>query len=235
MNPLASIRSWIFLKIRLWNKNIIVTPRVSHYVENFVLENESSFMKDFLMRSSKLFRADMQTEATQARFLSLMVKATRSKRVLEIGTFRGFGTANMAQALPEDGEIITCELSEKYANEASKLFEKLEISQKIKIKIGNATETLDLLIGEKQKFDLIFIDADKENYQTYFDKSLGLISSGGTILIDNTLWASLVAFDNSGNKAGELIKEFNKFVFSKCGERAVIIPAWDGVTMIVMN
>lgn len=234
IHPFRSFRRWLFLRIRIWNKNVFVTPRVSNYVNKFTLKGESSVMKDFLEKSKKLFRADMQTTVSQARFLELMVRATRSKNVLEIGTFRGYGTAHLAQALPPDGKVVTCEYSPEYAKEAQKLVTDLGIDTKVTIEVGKATDTLSRLIAENQKFDLIFIDADKPSYKTYFDLSLNLISPGGTILIDNTLWASLVTYKNPHDSIAEIAKSFNEYVFEKMGNNAVIIPVWDGMTMVVV-
>lgn len=227
------MRSWFFKKIRLWNKNVIVTPRVSNYVNSFVVKNELPLMNSFQLQSKKLYRASMQTTIAQARFLSLMIKAIKANNVLEIGTFRGYGTAHMAQSLPDSGEIITCEFSQEYANQAQKLFIDLKLDKKIKIIIGKASDTLSNLIKEKKQFDLIFIDADKPGYKGYFEQSLQLIKSGGTILIDNTLWASLVTFKNPNDPIADITKSFNNFIFEKIGENAVIIPVWDGLTMVI--
>jgi len=234
MKTIYLLRNWILTQIKHhWNKNVLVTRRVSKYVNNFILINESSKIQTAWAESLKQPLSFMQTDVSEVRFLELIIQATHAKNVLEIGTFRGFGAMHMAKALPDDGQIVTCELSPEYIEEAKKIFSSTGLNTKIKIEAGPALDSLDRLINEKNVFDIIFIDADKENYLNYFKQSLKLIKSSGVIFIDNTLWAGMVTYKNSANKNTEAIKLFNEYIFSEIGDRAVIIPAWDGVTMVV--
>jgi predicted O-methyltransferase YrrM len=234
MNTIHLIRNWLITQIKhRWNKNVLVTRRVSKYVNNFVLINESSEIQNAWAESLKQPLSFMQTDVSEVRFLELIIQATHAKNVLEIGTFRGFGAMHMAKALPDDGQVVTCELLPNYIEQAGKLFATTGLDKKIEIEAGPALDSLDRMINEKRVFDIIFIDADKENYLNYFKQSLKLIKSGGVIFIDNTLWAGMVTYKNSANKNTEAIKLFNEYIFSEIGDRAVIIPAWDGVTMVV--
>jgi predicted O-methyltransferase YrrM len=226
-------RKWFWVKARNRNKNILVTPRVNAYVDDFLLKSETSEMKAYLSETQKMFSAGMQSPLGEARFISILIKAVKAKRVLELGTFRGFTTAEIAQALPNDGELVTCEFRHEHAEYSSKWFLRLGLDKKIKVLEGRGVAILNDLIKENQKFDVIFIDANKSDYKTYLDQSLQLIKPGGLILADNTLWASLVTYDKSEDKMADWMKDFNDYVFEKMGSKAVILPIWDGLTIIV--
>ncbi|MFA6341160.1 MAG: O-methyltransferase [Candidatus Paceibacterota bacterium] len=236
MKPIIALRDWILVKIKhSWNKNVLVTPRVSNYVDKLVLDKESPSVKKFYEQSLQLPMSHMQTEVSQARFLMLLVKAVHAKRILEIGTFRGFSAIHLAEGLSNDGQIVTCELSPEYAQEARNIFSETGMGNKIRIEEGPAIDTLSKLVKDNEKFDMIFIDADKENYKDYFIKSRKLISPGGIILIDNVLWGSLVTFKDSSDPVAKIMRSFNEFVFAEMGKNAVIIPAWDGMMVVIPN
>lgn len=226
-------RNKLFKKIRSRNKDVLVTSRLSNYIEDFVVGGESKEMRGFWRYSKSLEWSDMQSPAGQVRFLSLLTRAINAKNVLELGTFRGYATVHLATGVSDDGKVITCEASLERVPEAREAFKKLGLENKIELIHGKARDIMERFIGEERKFDLIFIDADKANYQHYFEQALKLIRSKGVILIDNTLWAGLVAFENPGDKVGVAMREFNSFIFKKMSDRAVILPVWDGLTMVV--
>ncbi|MEI6420212.1 MAG: O-methyltransferase [bacterium] len=228
------LRKRLFVGVRGWSKNILVTPRVNTYVDNFLLKSETSEMKAYLSETQKMFSAGMQSPLGEARFIALLVKAVKDKRVLELGTFRGFTAAQIASVLPSDGELITCEFRHEHAEYSNKWFSRLGLNKKIKVLEGRGGAILDVLIKEGQKFDVIFVDANKSDYKAYFDQALRLINPGGLILADNTLWASLVTYEKSEDKMAEWMKEFNEHVFKCVGQGAVILPVWDGLTIIVV-
>jgi len=227
------LRKRFWIKVRNWNKNILTTPRVISYTDKFVIETETQEMRDYLKETGKMYSSSMQSPVSEARFIALLIKAIKAKRVLELGTFRGFTAAEMAQALPLDGELVTCELRSEHTEYSQKWFSRLGLNDKIKLVQGKGVEILEGLIKEEQHFDLIFIDANKGDYKTYFEQSLQLIRPGGLILLDNTLWASLVTYQKSEDKMADWMKEINKIVFNKMGQNAVILPIWDGLTIVV--
>jgi predicted O-methyltransferase YrrM len=137
----------------------------------------------------------MQTGPDQANFLAFLVKLIGAKRAIEVGVFRGFGSLAIASALPPDGKLVACDVSEEYTRAARAYWKEAGIEGKIDLRIAPATETLDALIASDgpNSFDFAFIDADKSNYGAYYERCLKLIRSGGLIVFDNVLWGGTVA------------------------------------------
>lgn len=165
-----------------------------------------------------------QLEGTLLQFL---VGLSGAKRVLEIGMFTGFSAQMMAAALPDDGEIITCEMNPKAEAMASKYFERSPDASKIKILMGPALETLKDVHGP---FDLVFIDADKTNYTNYYELAMGLLSPTGLIAVDNVLWSGRVLDPKDENDRA--IVAFNRHVQNDPRVRNVILTIRDGLMLI---
>ena len=162
-------------------------------------------------------------------FLKVMALAVRSRRVLEIGTFTGYSALAMAEALPEDGTILTCEIDPESAAFARRHWDKSQHSRKIEIRVGPALETLGTLTG---KYDLIFIDADKSNYVNYYRRAKELIAPTGVILIDNVLWSGRVVNANAPDPSTQAIQELNRVVAADPDVTAVLLTLRDGVFVI---
>ena len=161
-------------------------------------------------------------------FLKFIVKTNKCKRILEIGTFTGYSALMLASELPEEGELITCDINSETSNIAKKYWAKSSHGEKIKLKLGPAIETMEMLTG---KFDLIFIDADKKNYKEYYEKSLILLKKNGLIIIDNVLWYGQVVDENSDDKITLTIKDFNNYVSKDKRVEKIIVPLGDGMTV----
>ncbi|MDB5103392.1 MAG: Caffeoyl-CoA O-methyltransferase [Fibrobacteres bacterium] len=149
---------------------------------------------DLLRRLSEETHAKMQmpqmlTGRLEGRLLKLLAQTSGAKRILELGTFTGYSALSMAEGIPEDGKVVTCEIDPVNAAMAQRYFDASPHGRKIEIRLGPALETLE---GLAAPFDMAFIDADKENYPAYYEKALDLIRPGGLVLIDNTLWSGLV-------------------------------------------
>ena len=157
-------------------------------------------------------------------FLKFIVKTNKCKRILEIGTFTGYSALMLASELPEEGELITCDINSETSNIAKKYWAKSSHGKKIKLKLGPAIETMEILTG---KFDLIFIDADKNNYLNYYKKSKELINEDGIIIIDNVLWSGRVL--KPEDKQSISIDNFNKFVHEDKEFWNTIVPIRDGL------
>lgn len=144
--------------------------------------------------------ARMQIAPEQGQFMALLVKLISAKRIIEVGTFTGYSSLCMARALPDDGEIICCDIDEYWTGIAQRYWQQAGVENKINLVLAPALDTLQQLIreGKKNQFDLAFIDADKENYDHYFECCLELIRPNGLVLLDNMLWSGRVA-DNSVN------------------------------------
>ncbi len=157
-------------------------------------------------------------------FLKFIVKTNKCKRILEIGTFTGYSALMLASALPEEGELITCDINSETSNIAKKYWAKSSHGEKIKLKLVPANETMETLTG---KFDLIFIDADKNNYLNYYKKSKELLNEDGIIIIDNVLWSGRVL--KPEDKQSISIDNFNKFVHEDKEFWNTIVPIRDGL------
>ena len=151
----------------------------------------------------------MQISISQSQFLHLIIKVSNIKKILEIGTFTGLSTLSMSLALPNNGKIIALDKNEQTNKIAINFFKKAKQNHKITTIIKPALESL---AETKEKFELVFIDADKGNYKEYYEKSLGLLESNGLIIVDNVLWYGEVALENEQDKITKTIKDFNEFV-----------------------
>jgi predicted O-methyltransferase YrrM len=173
----------------------------------------------------------MQIAISQCYFLELITKISKAKKILEIGTFTGLSTLSMALGLPEDGMIITLDKNGETNTKAKEFFKKAEQHKKIKTIINPALDTLNELKKENSIFDIIFIDADKENYTYYYNKSFDLLKRGGLIIIDNVLWHGEVADEKNNEKFTNIIRDFNTFVKNDERTEQIILPLGDGLTI----
>ncbi len=171
----------------------------------------------------------MQISISQSQFLHLIIKILNVKKVLEIGTFTGLSTVSMALALSDHGKIISLDKNEETNKVAIDFFKKANQIHKIKTLIKPALESLDEIKNEK--FDLVFIDADKMNYIKYYERSLELLNKDGLIIIDNVLWYGEVVNANSTDKFTKNIKEFNDHISKDTRVEKLIIPLGDGMTV----
>tara|TARA_B100000686_G_scaffold267722_1_gene282992 strand:- start:38 stop:571 length:534 start_codon:yes stop_codon:yes gene_type:complete len=173
----------------------------------------------------------MQISISQCHFLHLIVKTSKAKKILEIGTFTGLSGLTMSLSLPSDGELITLDQNIERIKIASNFFKKAKQDNKIKTLIGPALESISNLKKNKERFDIIFIDADKENYKNYYNQSLDLIEKNGLIIVDNVLWHGEVADANSQDKLTTIIREFNSYINRDKRTENLIIPVGDGLSV----
>ena len=209
--------------------NLDITEKLQNYINNFGLKL-NPVQQEIINYNKTLGEIKrMQIDPTQCHFLHLIIKVSNIKNVLEIGTFTGLSALSISLALPDDGRLIALDKNEETNKVASNFFKKAKQDHKIQSIINPALETLDKLIN--QKFDMIFIDADKMNYKKYYEKSLGLIKQGGLIIIDNVLWHGEVADEKNNDKFTIYIREFNKFVSEDKRVEQIIFPLGDGMTV----
>ena len=171
----------------------------------------------------------MQISISQCQFLHLIIKVSKIRKVLEIGTFTGLSTLSMSLALPDEGKIIALDKDKKTNKIAVDFFRKAHQDHKIKTIIKPALESLVKIRNEK--FDLVFIDADKMNYKKYYQISLDLLNKGGLIIIDNVLWHGEVVDKSINDKFTKNIRELNDFVSKDKRVEKVIVPFGDGMTV----
>ena len=171
----------------------------------------------------------MQISISQCQFLHLIIKVSKIKRVLEIGTFTGLSTLSMALALPEDGKITAVDKDKNTSKKANEFFKKAKQDSKISIIVKSALEAL-MEIRDK-KYELIFIDADKMNYKKYYEIALKLLDKEGLIIIDNVLWHGDVVESNIKDKITDSIRDLNNFISKDERVEKVIVPFGDGMTI----
>ena len=174
----------------------------------------------------------LQISVSQAQFLQTLIKISNIKKILEIGSFTGFSALSMALALPSDGLLISLDKSPEFSIKAQSFYEKAN-EKKIKQIVKPATESLNELKDSSQRFDLIFIDADKENYLKYYEASMDLINKNGLIVIDNVLWHGEVIDDTKNDKFTNIIREFNTHIKKDSRVAKNIIPIGDGLTICI--
>jgi caffeoyl-CoA O-methyltransferase len=162
-------------------------------------------------------------------FLQMVTQLAGARRVLEIGTFTGYSALCFAEAVPEDGTVITCDVDEEAAAVARRYFAQSPVGRKIDIRLGPALDTMRALSGP---FDLIFIDADKMNYLNYYRRALDLLAPHGVILIDNVLWSGEVLTHPPPDERTEAIQELNRTVTGDPRVTAVLVTIRDGVLVV---
>ena len=172
----------------------------------------------------------MQISITQAYFFQLFIKMNNIKSILEVGTFTGYSALSMGLAMPKDGKVICLDINKETSQIATNFFKKANLDN-IKIILGPAIETFKKLKNDKSTFDMIFIDADKENYKNYYNLSLELVKNNGFILIDNVLWKGDVANPYKNDQLTNLIREFNSFIKKDDRIEKTILPLGDGITI----
>ena len=183
--------------------------------------------------TAKMPQHNMQISPEQGQFMALLVELTGARKCLEVGTFTGYSTLSLALALPEDGQIVACDISEEFTSRAKPYWQKAGVAGKIDLRLGPALETLDALIadGESGAFDFAFIDADKVNYQGYFQRALDLIRRGGLILVDNVLWSGAVVDPARDDEDTEAIRAFNQSCADDPRISLSLVPIGDGLTL----
>ena len=209
------------------DKNINIDHKLIEYIFSHT-SNLHPIQKELIKFNENLGHIKrLQISLLQANFLQFIIKTRNINNCLELGTFTGYSTLSMALSLNKNGKIHTID-KDKEKNKIAKIFfKKANVLNKIKTELSNCSDALDKLINNKKKYDLILIDADKENYISYFDKSLKLLNKNGLLIVDNILWKGEVANDNSKDKLTIKIKKFNSYV-KKSKINKYILPIGDG-------
>ena len=211
--------------------NLSVNKEIEEYINNHSIKL-NPIQKEIISYNENLGDIKrMQISISQCHFLHLLVKTSKIKKILEIGTFTGLSTLTMSLALPDDGSIVTLDKNQKTNEIAVNFFRKAAQENKINTIIKPALESLKDLKDSKQKFDFVFIDADKENNKNYYNQSLDLIDKDGLIIIDNVLWHGEVTDKTKQDKLTVGIREFNSYVNSDKRVENLIIPVGDGLTI----
>ena len=210
-------------------KNLEITESLQKYIDNFSLKLDPVQQEIIDYNNTLGDVKRMQVAPSQCHFLHLIIKISNIKNVLELGTFTGLSALSIALALPEDGKLIALDTNEETNKVALSFFKKANQDHKIQTIIKPALETLDDL--NQNKFDMVFIDADKMNYKEYYERSLKLVDKGGLIIIDNVLWHGEVADETNVDKFTLNIREFNTYIEQDKRVEQIIVPLGDGMTV----
>ena len=212
-------------------QNLEITKKLETYIEN-LSKSLHPIQKEIISYNESLGDIKrMQISISQCQFLELIIKVSNSKKILEIGTFTGLSALSMSLALPEDGQLIALDKNADTNKVAKEFFKKAKQENKIKTIIKPALESLSDLKKENKFFDLVFIDADKDNYKNYYDYAINLTNKESLIIIDNVLWHGEVADEKNDDKFTNIIRDFNKYVKNDKKTEQVIIPLGDGLTV----
>lgn len=215
------------------NRTIQVDDRLYDYLLDNSLR-EADILRQLREETAKLGRIkQMQISPEQGQFMALLAELTGAQRLLEVGTFTGYSALACALAMPPDAEIIACDVSEEWTNIAKRYWQEAGVSEKITLKLGPAAQTLKGLLdaGKANTFDLMFIDADKSGYDTYYELGLKLVRPGGLILIDNVLWGGDVADPAVKDEDTEAIRALNKKLATDNRIGLSMLPVGDGLSL----
>jgi predicted O-methyltransferase YrrM len=195
--------------------------------------NEPPVLAELREETGALPTSMMQIGPEQGAFMAWMIKALGVRRAIEIGTYTGYSSLAMARALPPDGKLICCDVSEEFTSIARRYWEKAGLADRIELKIAPASQTIAALIadGHAGTFDFAFIDADKLGYDAYYEGCLTLLRAGGTIAIDNVLWSGKVAEPSASDENTVALRKLNAKIGRDPRVDACTIPVGDGITL----
>lgn len=214
-------------------KHLNLTPALYDYMLDVSLR-EHPVLEALRKETSAMSLAVMQVAPEQAQFMQMLIRLIQAKNVLELGTFTGYSALAMALALPEDGHLITCDISSEWTAKAHPFWRQAGQDKKIELRLGRAQDSLDKLLDEgfAHSFDFIFIDADKTNYVTYYEKALQLVSPQGLIAIDNVFWSGAVIDEDNTNAQTRDIRKLNALIKQDERVDASLLAIADGLFLI---
>lgn len=212
------------------------TTNVDRALYDYLLSvslHETDVMRRLREETSHLPMGGMQIAADQGSFMALLVQLIGAKKTLEVGVFTGYSSLVVASALPEDGKVYACDVSEEWTSIGRRYWAEAGVSHKIVLNLAPGVETLDRFIAEGQAgtFDFAFIDADKNNYGLYYERALILLRQGGLIAVDNTLWHGRVIDETAQDDDTVAIRALNAKVHADERVTSSLVPIGDGVML----
>ena len=214
------------------NQTLGIEPKLYNYLLSVSLR-EPEILSQLRKETAQHPMAMMQIAPEQGQFMALLVQLMGAKKTLEIGVFTGYSSLVVSLALPPEGRLVACDVSEEFTAIARRYWQKAGVADKIDLHIAPAMETLDQLLaaGEAESFDFAFIDADKSNYDGYYERSLQLVRPGGLILIDNVLWSGRVADTEVQDNRTTKIRALNEKLHQDERINLSLVPIADGLTL----
>ena len=214
------------------NRTINLDDRLYQYLLDYSLR-ETDLMRELREVTALQEMSRMQIAPEQGQFMAFLVELMGAEQIIEIGTFTGYSALCMAQAMPETGALICCDVSSEWTNIGRQFWERAGVAERIDLRIAPALETLDNLInvGKAAEFDMAFIDADKTNYLEYYERCLVLLRPGGLIMFDNTLWSGAVADPEDHDDDTEALRVLNHALHRDERVTISLVPIGDGLTL----
>lgn len=216
---------------------VAITENILNYVREHSLR-EHHVLEELREETSKREERNMQISPEQGQFLSLLVKTLNASKTLEVGVFTGYSALCTALSLPPHGKVIACDCNEEWLSVAQHYWDKAQVAEKIETLFGDANQTLNHLIKNRDEigsFDFAFIDADKVNYDNYYESALQLVRPGGLIVLDNTLWSGSVANPEISDPETNALRKINKKLLTDKRVEISMLPYSDGLTLLVKN
>lgn len=213
-------------------RTLNLSPQLYDYLLAHSLR-EPEALRELREETAPIRHAGMQIGPEQGQFMALLVRLMNARRTIEVGVFTGYSSLAVALALPPEGRIVACDVSEEWTAMARKYWTKAGVAQKIDLRLAPAVKTLDALLAEGGAggYDFAFIDADKTNYLEYYERCLKLLRQGGIVAADNTLWSGAVADPSVKDADTEAIRKFNDTLHRDSRVAISMLPLGDGLTL----
>ena len=214
------------------NRTIDLTDTLYDYLLSVSLR-ETDLQRRLREETSTLSMARMQISPEQGQFMALIARLVGARRCLEVGVFTGYSSLAVALALPEDGRIVACDVSEEWTSVARRYWAEAGVADRVDLRLAPAIETIDALIaaGGAGTYDLAFIDADKPAYLEYYERVLVLLRPGGLVMTDNTLWSGRVADPEVGDADTVALRHYNEYLHRDSRVDLSLVPIGDGLTL----
>jgi predicted O-methyltransferase YrrM len=213
-------------------KTIPVTDAIWQYLLD-VTVREPAVLTKLRDETGRMPRGGMQISPEQGQFMALLVELIGARRAIEVGVFTGYSSLRVALAMPADGKLVACDVSEEFTNVARRYWREAGVESKVDLRLGPALATLNALIAEggRGTYDFAFIDADKSNYDGYYERCLELVRAGGLIAVDNTLWSGAVADPSQQDPDTRAIRELNAKIPDDPRVSSSLVPIGDGLLL----
>jgi caffeoyl-CoA O-methyltransferase len=213
-------------------QDLIITDELWEYMRRVSLR-EPDLLRKLRQETARLPNSNLQISAEQGQFMALLMHLIGARRTIEIGVYTGYSALVVAEALPDDGRVIACDINEEWTAVARRYWREAGVDRKIDLRIGPALNTLDDLIasGQGNRFDFVFIDADKTNYANYYERALVLLRPGGLIAVDNVLWYGRVIDASVDDPDTRAIRAFNQQLKDDDRVWLSMLPIRDGLTL----
>ena len=214
------------------NRTIDLTDTLYDYLLSVSLR-ETDLQRRLREETATLSMARMQISPEQGQFMALIARLVAARRCLEVGVFTGYSSLAVALALPDDGRIVACDVSEEWTAIARRYWAAAGVADRIDLRLAPAIDTLDALIaaGDAGTYDLAFIDADKTSYLAYYERALVLLRPGGLLMTDNTLWSGRVADPEVGDADTVALRHYNEHLHRDARIDLSLVPIGDGLTL----